>query len=888
MAGPRPDSIYNPIPTESSGGGGASPFNVHASPQAFGSGVAEATSSAGKEAFETSNHYVQMDTESKANDDYANKYIPAVTQLRNDFDMLRGQDKIPGYENYIEGIQNLNSQFLENSKSPLEKDLMKGMISRHLINETQSAKRELVDTQKQLNDQSTYDLIKTQNDYAINNYSDPAIVDSTEKSNSAHIEKHYIDNGHNPTTEEGRAVIDEAQRDMKGKLAVGMISRAVQDNDAHTANNIRAKYSNVIPADQQLHLDNVLHQENIKQTGIQSIAALKTGNPLPNSVGAPPAQVQAVVANTAHSKGLDYNDALTVLRIESSNGQNVGTRGDIGQTGKGGDLHEQAANLVVEKIKSNNVATKALGRPATAAEGYVCYQQGEGGGPALLKAAQGGGNIKAVDVLAPFYKTRKLAYEAVVNNGGNATMTADDFVTFLTKKYDDTAKRAACDMPVKQEAPNAEGVEQKETSIGEAIVAPHITPGETVQPGATPVQALLNFNKKTPDLLSRVNAIPNIEERASVLKLYNQDKAMYEGAANAYTKNLLNQAGQLMAKSDFISMNQVPSEMYASLATDSPQTLQVMERRAEYNSKRSDAIPLDFSSPVTLGDQIASRVASAKAINKFGGKDAIFTPDDAGKLSQMWENQTTNGKLDFLNTLQASLPDKKDYRDVLQKIRPDSPVTAMAGEFLGLHNQMLVDDKFFDKNDIYVTPDVVAKRLLEGEELLNQTKISKSEDGQIKSGKVFPMPPDEGANGMREEFNNYVGNAFRGKPQLYNQAYQAYRAYYAAESANSGVYKNELDTGVATKAAKAVIGTAIDQNDITVIAPWGMDESTFKDESTASFRDVAKMNGLNPNFIDINDVQLENTGEPNMYRAVVGSGYVIDKEGKPVVVKVGK
>src|SRR4051812_16198332 len=108
------------------------------------------------------------------------------------------------------------------------------------------------------------------------------------------------------------------------------------------------------------------------------------------------------------------------------------------------------------------------------------------------------------------------------------------------------------------------------------------------------------------------------------------------------------------------------------------------------------------------------------------------------------------------------------------------------------------------------------------------------------------MPSDgtETSPGLRQAFNDHVGDAFRNQPLLADQAYQAYRAYYAAEAAKRGVYSGVLDSDVADQAAKAVVGTVVEKDGKHVVAPWGMDETTFNDLAKLRLDDAARSHGL--------------------------------------------
>lgn len=577
--------------------GGASYLNVRANPEDFGGQVGGAvenlggtTAKVGNESIQYQTELAQQATEAKVNDVYANQYAPAAADLRNQYDQLQGQDKIPGYQSYISGLQDLNKNFTGNTTSPYEKQLMGGLIDRHISGEIDGAKRELVQSQIQFSDRATADKVEADSGYAVSNFNNPGIANQVKDSNDATILMHYMNRGYDPNTPQHAAVIEQAQNEATGKMATGMIGRALATGDAQTANALRAQYAENIPGYQQLAIDNTLHAENMRQTGTNGASALRNGQPLPPTVGAPPAHVQAVVADTAQDAGIDPNHALTVAMIESNMGQNLGKRGDVGQTGKGGDLPTQASNMVDALKKSQTVADAALGRKSEPWEQYACYQQGAAGGPALLKASTDDPAAKAVDVLRPLYKNPKDAYAAIVNNGGNATMTAGDYLNFVHKKYDANAQRAMCEVstppPAEQSTPEggqAAFTEPQPASLGQALMDPHQQTGEVVQPAANPHEMLMNFDQKFPAMLDRAQAIPNIQVRESVMRNLKQDRENLSYASQAFSSQLVNQAQNLAAKGTFTSMDQVPSDMAASLLEYHPETMRYLERSAQRN-----------------------------------------------------------------------------------------------------------------------------------------------------------------------------------------------------------------------------------------------------------------------------------------------------------------
>lgn len=621
----KPNDIYGTygsVPTVSPEGGGARPLDIRATPDDFGAQVGAAneksgarTEQFGRNVTELATHFAQEATEAKVNDDYANKYAPAAANLRAQYDSLRGQDKIHGYDGYISSLQDLNRQFTGSQPSPYGKQIMSSLLDRHISGEIDGAKRELVESQKQFGDQAGVDMIQTQVDEAKANYNNPAKVAQNAATIDSLVALQHINKGLDPNNPDHQEAISAAQKTAQGQMAVGMIQSAVSRGDVTAANQIRTNYSDVIPGYQAMAVDKTLHVENMRQAGVNGVNALVNGQPLPPTPGAPAAHVQASVANAAHSAGIDPNFALTALRIESTDGQNLGKIGNIGQI-KGenpnDDLDTQAARLSTSLKHSTELASNTLGRPAAPWEGYLVHQQGDGGGPALLKAATDDPTAKAVDVLTPLYGGNvKLAKSAIVGNGGNETMTAGDYLNYWHKRYQANEQRASGDFSTPQDgnrpiplvgnngtALNADQSEITtesnpssdqpftEPSPGQAIMAPHEKGGEVVQPAASPREALDNFDEKFPAMMGRINEIRNGDVRLSYAKILNQRRVELQAASTAYSSQLVHTATQLAVNPKFTDMNQVPSDMASALLSEHPDTMRYLENAAKENLER--------------------------------------------------------------------------------------------------------------------------------------------------------------------------------------------------------------------------------------------------------------------------------------------------------------
>lgn len=591
--------------------------NIRANPDMFGAqvGAAMVRSGAqavrtGQEGMELATRYEAQATEARVNDDYANKYIPRALELRNAYDALEGQDKVHGYENYIKGIQELNNEFREQDYGEYGKSLWRDLTNRTLINAQETGSRELAQASHALSVQAATDRAEAEMNLGAANYNDPVIVGQAWDAISGTIEMMAIDNGIDPATPEGKERVDSVLNQARGEFAAKLLDSAVARGDVQAANSIYAADQSYIPAYQQERIESVLRVENLRQTGENSARALIAGAVMPEPTGMPKTSVQAQVADSWHDAGLDPNEGLALAQVESAMGTITGKRGTIGQDydSQGKPLPDQIASMRKYWIEAKGTAERTLGRQPAGWEAYAVYQQGVGGGPALLNAAMNSPAAKAIDVLAPLYKKRSIAAEAITANGGNLTMTAGDFLDVIKGKYERAASLSRSSLPV--------GVRP-----GESIQRPYQQATETVQPAATPLQALNEFQAKLPAKLEFINSVKNDAVRAELKKRLEGYEGVYRAQAEAYKTQITTQVQSYQYSPDFVSMDQVPAPLQATLRKEFPK--EWMDLKLAADTHRG-ADP----NPVAIGE-LEARTQNLFEVTESKGEKKVKVKDGA-------------------------------------------------------------------------------------------------------------------------------------------------------------------------------------------------------------------------------------------------------------------
>jgi hypothetical protein len=534
---------YNPIQGVTEAQGVANDrITTQATPADFGAQKGEAEQQLGGQIQDTALMYAQRATEASANDKIVNQWAPTATALAQDYYSKQGKDAVAGFDPYMQGLQQQRDQLLQNS-SPAEKQILNQYITRHIAQEYDGAMRHQVQQMDVYENQQSDAFVNLQAQNAVAAGSNPDMIKTAMDSGAARIQVHGIDRGQSPD------VVQQQQNDFIGKTSTEVVKSAVLRGDIGFANTFYANNKDNIPGVNQVEIENTLHAENQKYTDKNNVDAIINGQPLPppSAGGMPVVQVKSAVAGAAQAAGVDPSASLMIAGVESSFGQNVGKRGDIGQTGKpAANIQEQAQHLVQEQQTAQAAADAAVGGKAENWQMYTVYQQGVGGGVAMLKALQTNPNASAVQTVAPYYKNPQEALQAIQENGGNSTMTVQQFTDLLKTKCNNVYGQVKC---------NTVDTNGNQIDLSKALVQPHQDKGVVNQPTTNPIQALIQFEQNLPTYYERANGLATVESQKGALEGLEAKRTQLKQQADAYKDSQTQTLREVTSQSDFISVN---------------------------------------------------------------------------------------------------------------------------------------------------------------------------------------------------------------------------------------------------------------------------------------------------------------------------------------------
>lgn len=236
---------------------------------------------------------------------------------------------------------------------------------------------------------------------------------------------------------------------------------------------------------------------------------------------------------------------------------------------------------------------------------------------------------------------------------------------------------------------------------------------------------------------------------------------------------------------------------------------------------------------------LADRGADAVELRRAGVTDRVapLSTGEASSLSAWLSQQSAQNRLAFFSRAQAAM-NPQAYTAMMTQIAPDGAgaVTAYAG-FIYSQNT----------GRSSANGPAIARTMLDGVEALNGGAPNQERRG---ASPLVDMPSEDD---MRREWTNRVGNAYEGRPQAEEQAFQAFRAYYAGLSRTEGA-SDGLNSDRASRSINVATGGTVDWNGRETIVPWGMSRPQFETGVRQGFQRWSFLRDADPKDYDLRPV----------------------------------
>ncbi|EJY0729390.1 hypothetical protein OE880_002902 [Salmonella enterica] len=295
--------------------------------------------------------------------------------------------------------------------------------------------------------------------------------------------------------------------------------------------------------------------------------------------------------------------------------------------------------------------------------------------------------------------------------------------------------------------------------------------------------------------------------------------------------------------------------------------------------------PADLQSPDALKQALIRRQDLAQEYSrKFGTPLRVFSNAEAKGIGDMLSKMDPKAEVDYLGKMYEATSDHPDsYNAALGQLFPYSPTAQFSGVLMQ-YDKLIAKEHWITSDDKVNAKDV-ASLALAGAAARRTSKVTAN--GVTNEVKGMPMPPDEGEQGMRTAFNNIIGTAYAGHPDVMAQVYDISKDVYAGLMAQKGNYTGTLDTDAWAKAVNLATGGISNFNNSTVPRPWGMSSDQFQDEAKTRLMEAVKLRSNakgDAEFFysqNLNHFGLQNAGFGRYY-VTLGNGFFLDREGKPV------
>ncbi|CAB1223459.1 hypothetical protein SFB10_3563 [Serratia liquefaciens] len=297
----------------------------------------------------------------------------------------------------------------------------------------------------------------------------------------------------------------------------------------------------------------------------------------------------------------------------------------------------------------------------------------------------------------------------------------------------------------------------------------------------------------------------------------------------------------------------------------------------QYATSLSQVDPINIGNPSALQSDLVKRASSAVEISrKYQTPLSMFSKQEAAQLGEMLRTAPASQSVTYLDAMRQGLGTGAQYSAAMQQISSYAPSAAVAGAIMGKSGRVVGNSNW--GADTMVNPDDAAKIIIEGANA--RSGVSTKVNGVENKTKGLEMPKD---SDLRPDFVDAVGNAFAGDAAGASQAYEVAKDYYAGMMARKGDVSGEYDRDAWTQAINVATGGVHDYNGQgQVLLPWGMSESQFDSAVNVAWKSQIVDAGIKA---PPGQYGLQSFGD-SQYLIKLGAGYLIGKDGNPVVLQL--
>lgn len=270
----------------------------------------------------------------------------------------------------------------------------------------------------------------------------------------------------------------------------------------------------------------------------------------------------------------------------------------------------------------------------------------------------------------------------------------------------------------------------------------------------------------------------------------------------------------------------------------------------------------------SLSKELNRRAGAALQMSAdYGTAPRLLSNDESKAIAATIKAAPVETQKAQLASIFKGVGDMGLFKQTMQTVAPDAPTIALAGIYQARGNRTT------DNRD-------VADLILRGQAILTPNK-KEDGSGHMGGASLIKMPEEKL---LLSDWTSVTGDAFKGKEQAADLFMQTAKAIYAARSAEEGDYSGVINSKRWKASINLATGGIESHNGSKIVMPYGVGYDQFQNALQGQVDRIVKDGrALNTSPREMMRLPLENVGD-GRYLFRRGSGYLVDTDGRPLVV----